>query len=122
MALAERVEKIRVRVLEAIRKKGPDGFSRPDLEMVALDYFRRLGHDNNRRLSKLYAFGKRRMQNLVGLSNRGLREDRGVRRATAGAVRDLSWHARMAPRHLAAATNYLVLVLRTRIPRNRPSL
>jgi hypothetical protein len=30
--------------------------SRPDLEMVALDYFRRLGHDNHRRLSKLYAW------------------------------------------------------------------
>ncbi len=53
-ALAERVEKqSRVRVLEAIRKKLPDALSRPDLEMVALDYFRRLGHDNHRRLSKL---------------------------------------------------------------------
>src|SRR5438067_8828066 len=56
-ALAERVEKqLRVRVLEAIRKKLPDVLSRPDLEMVALDYFRRLGHDNHRRLSKLYAW------------------------------------------------------------------
>jgi len=27
----------------------PDALSRPDLEMVALDYFRRLGHDNHRR-------------------------------------------------------------------------
>ncbi len=56
-ALAERVEKLsRVRVLEAIRKKLPDVLSRPDLEIVALDYFRRLGHDNHRRLSKLYAW------------------------------------------------------------------
>ena len=39
----------RVRVLEAIRKKLPDVLSRPDLEMVALDYFRRLGHDNHRK-------------------------------------------------------------------------
>jgi hypothetical protein len=54
-ALADRVEKLsRVRVLEAIRKKLPDALSRLDLEMVALDYFRRLGHDNHRRLSKLY--------------------------------------------------------------------
>ena len=56
-ALAERVEKqSRVRVLEAIRKKLPDVLSRPDLKMVALDYFQRLGHDNHRRLSKLYAW------------------------------------------------------------------
>jgi hypothetical protein len=56
-ALAERVEKLsRVRVLDAIRKKLPDAPSRPDLEMIALDYFRRLGHDNHRRLSKLYAW------------------------------------------------------------------
>ena len=34
----------------------PDALSRPNLEMVALDYFRRLGHDNHRRLSKLYAW------------------------------------------------------------------
>jgi hypothetical protein len=34
----------------------PDALSRPDLEMVALDYFRRLGLDNHRRLSKLYAW------------------------------------------------------------------
>src|SRR5207247_8669863 len=45
-ALAERVEKqSRVRILEAIRKKLPDGLSRQDLEMVALDYFRTLIHD-----------------------------------------------------------------------------
>jgi ParB family transcriptional regulator, chromosome partitioning protein len=60
-ALAERVEKLsRVRILEAIRKKLPDVLSRPDLEMVALDYFRRLGHDNHRRLSKLYAWEEKK--------------------------------------------------------------
>jgi len=60
-AFAERVEKLsRVRILEAIRQKLPDVLARPDLEMLALDYFRRLGHDNHRRLSKLYAWeGKR---------------------------------------------------------------
>jgi hypothetical protein len=60
-ALTERVEKLsRVRILEAVRKKLPDAFSRPDLEMVALDYFRRLGHDNHRRLSKLYAWEEKK--------------------------------------------------------------
>src|SRR5215467_9064601 len=60
-ALAERVEKLsRVRILEAIRKKLPDALSRLDLEMVALDYFRRLGHDNHRRLSKLYAWEEKK--------------------------------------------------------------
>ena len=60
-ALAERIEKLtRVRVLEAVRKKLPDSLSRPDLQMVALDYFRRLGHDNHRRLSKLYAWEEKK--------------------------------------------------------------
>jgi len=65
--LAERVEKLsRVRVLEAIRKKLPDVLSRPDLEMVALDYFRRLGHDNHRRLSKLYAWEEKKSKTSWG--------------------------------------------------------
>ena len=66
-ALAERVEKLsRVRILEGIRKKLPDVLSRPDLEMVALDYFRRLGHDNHRRLSKLYAWEEKKSQTSWG--------------------------------------------------------
>src|SRR6266851_1225289 len=66
-ALSERVEKLsRVRILEAIRKKLPDAFSRPDLEMVALDYLRRLGHDNHRRLSKLYAWEERKSKTSWG--------------------------------------------------------
>jgi hypothetical protein len=60
-ALADRVEKLsRVRILESIRKRLPDVLSRPDLEMVALDYFRRLGHDNHRRLPKLYAWEEKK--------------------------------------------------------------
>src|SRR5436309_6973825 len=60
-ALAGRVEKLsRVRILEAIRKKLPDVLSRPDLEMVALDYFRRLGHDNHRRLCKVYGWEEKK--------------------------------------------------------------
>src|SRR5438067_8996630 len=66
-ALAERVEKLsRVRILEAIRKKLSDVLSRPDLEMVALDYFRRLGHDNHRRLSKLYAWEEKKSKTSWG--------------------------------------------------------
>src|SRR6266403_1743015 len=66
-ALADRVEKqSRVPILEAIRKKLPDALSRPDLEMVALDYFRRLGHDNHRRLSKLYAWEEKKTKTSWG--------------------------------------------------------
>jgi ParB family chromosome partitioning protein len=66
-ALGERVEKLsRVRILEAIRKKLPDVLARPDLEMVALDYFRRLGHDNHRRLSKLYAWEEKKSKTSWG--------------------------------------------------------
>src|SRR5213080_1514862 len=66
-ALAERAEKLsRVRILEAIRKKLPDVFSRPDLEMVALDYFRRLGHHNHRGLSKLYTWEEKKNKTAWG--------------------------------------------------------
>jgi hypothetical protein len=66
-ALAERVGKLsRVRILEAIRKKLPDSMSRPDLEMVALDYFRRLGNDNHRRLSKFYAWEEKKSKTSWG--------------------------------------------------------
>jgi ParB family chromosome partitioning protein len=66
-ALVERVEKLsRVRILEAIRKKLPEVLSRTDLEMVALDYFRRLGHDNHRRLSKLYAWEEKKSKTSWG--------------------------------------------------------
>jgi len=34
--------------------------------MVALDYFRRLGHDNHRRLSKLYAWGEKKSKTSWG--------------------------------------------------------
>jgi ParB family chromosome partitioning protein len=65
--LAERVEKLsRVRILEAIRKRLPDVLSRTDLEMVVLDYFRRLGHDNHRRLSKLYAWEEKKSKTSWG--------------------------------------------------------
>jgi hypothetical protein len=50
----------------AIREKLPHVLSRPDLEMVALDYFRRLGHDNHRRLSKLYAWEEKKCKTSWG--------------------------------------------------------
>jgi ParB family chromosome partitioning protein len=59
--LAERIEKrTRVRILNAIRKKLPATLSRPDLELAALDYFERLGHDNHRRLSRLYGWEEKK--------------------------------------------------------------
>jgi len=59
--LAERVEKLtRVRLLDAIRKKLPDTLTRPDLEMAAVDYFRRLGHDNHRRLCRVYGWQEKK--------------------------------------------------------------
>jgi ParB family transcriptional regulator, chromosome partitioning protein len=55
--LAERIEKqTRVRILDAIRKKLSETLSRPDLEMATLDYFERLGHDNHRRLCRVYGW------------------------------------------------------------------
>ena len=54
-ALAERIEKqTRRRILDAVRKKLPATLSRADVETVALDYFRRLGHDNHRRICRVY--------------------------------------------------------------------
>jgi hypothetical protein len=59
--LAERVEKeSRLRILYAVRKKLPKTLSRPDLEMAALDYFERLGHDNHRRLCRVYGWEEKK--------------------------------------------------------------
>jgi hypothetical protein len=59
--LAERIEKqSRLRTLDAIRKKLPGAFARPDFEMAALDYFRRLGHDNHRRLCRVYGWEEKK--------------------------------------------------------------
>ncbi|MGC1617352.1 MAG: hypothetical protein WA765_02565 [Candidatus Acidiferrum sp.] len=59
--LAERVEKeSRVHILDSIREKLPDSLTQPDFEMVALDYFPRLGHDGQRRLSKVHGWGKKK--------------------------------------------------------------
>jgi ParB family transcriptional regulator, chromosome partitioning protein len=65
--LAERVEKqSRVRMLDAIRKKLPGALARPDFEMAALDYFRRLGHDNHRRLCRVYGWEEKKTKSSWG--------------------------------------------------------
>jgi hypothetical protein len=59
--LAERIEKqTRVRILDAIRRKLSAALSRPDLEMAALDYFARLGHDNHRRVCRVYGWEEKK--------------------------------------------------------------
>src|SRR5208283_1237380 len=66
-AFAERIEKqTRFRILNAIRKKLPPTLSRPDLEMAALDYFERLGHDNHRRLCRVYGWGEKKTKAAWG--------------------------------------------------------
>ena len=65
--LAERIEKqSRVRILNAIRKKLPGVLARLDLEMAALDYFRRLGHDNHRRLCRVYGWEEKKSKAAWG--------------------------------------------------------
>jgi hypothetical protein len=65
--LAERIEKeSRVRILNAVRKKLPTTLSRSDLEMAVLDYFERLGHDNHRRLCRVYGWEERKTKAAYG--------------------------------------------------------
>ena len=60
-ALAERIEKqTRVCILDAIRKKLSPSLSRLGLEMISLDYFQRLGHDNHRRLCRVYGWEEKK--------------------------------------------------------------
>jgi len=65
--LAERIEKeSRVRILNAVRKKLPTTLSRSDLEMAVFDYFERLGHDNHRRLCRVYGWEERKTKAAYG--------------------------------------------------------
>jgi len=67
-ALAERVEKqTRLCVLDAIRKKLPAVPFRPDMEMAALDYFHRLGHDNQRRLCRACGWEEKKTKSAHGM-------------------------------------------------------
>lgn len=61
LALAIRVQKeSRSRILQAIRQELPGELERADFEMVALDYFRRLGHDNHHRLFQIYGWEEKK--------------------------------------------------------------
>lgn len=67
IALAARIQKeARRRILQAVREKLPDALSRADFEMVALDYFRRLGHDNHHRLFQVYGWEERKIKTSWG--------------------------------------------------------
>jgi ParB family transcriptional regulator, chromosome partitioning protein len=67
LALAVRVQKeARTRILMAVRAKLRAAISRADFEMVALDYFRRLGHDNHHRLFLVYGWEEKKAKTSWG--------------------------------------------------------
>src|SRR5713226_35107 len=67
LALAIRVQKeARSRILVAVRQKLPAALARADFEMVALDYFRRLGHDNHHRLFQVYGWEEKKTKTSWG--------------------------------------------------------
>lgn len=67
LALAVRVQKeSRSRILQAVRQKLPGDLARADFEMVALDYFRRLGHDNHHRLFQVYGWDEKKTKTSWG--------------------------------------------------------
>jgi ParB family chromosome partitioning protein len=67
LALAVRVQKdARTRILQAVREKLPAALGRADAEMVALDYFRRLGHDNHHRLFQVYGWEEKKTKTSLG--------------------------------------------------------
>jgi len=67
LALAIRVQKeSRSRILQAVRQKLPRELTRADFEMVALDYFRRLGHDNHHRLFQVYGWEEKKTKTSWG--------------------------------------------------------
>jgi len=50
----------------AVRQKLPAALARADFEMVALDYFRRLGHDNHHRLFQVYGWEEKKTKTSWG--------------------------------------------------------
>src|SRR5579864_4589693 len=67
LARAIRVQKeSRSRILQAVRQKLPGALARGDFEMVALDYFRRLGHDNHHRLFQVYGWEEKKTKTSWG--------------------------------------------------------
>jgi len=70
LALAVRVQKeARTRILQAVRAKLPAALARADFEMVTLDYFRRLGHDNHHRLFQVYGWEEKKTKTSWGGSS-----------------------------------------------------
>jgi ParB family chromosome partitioning protein len=67
VVLAARVQKeSRHRILQAVKQKLPGELARADFEMVALDYFKRLGHDNHRRLFQVYGWEEKKTKTSWG--------------------------------------------------------
>jgi ParB family transcriptional regulator, chromosome partitioning protein len=67
IALAIRIQKeSRSRILQAVRQKLPSALARADFEMVALDYFRRLGHDNHHRVFQVYGWEEKKTKTSWG--------------------------------------------------------
>jgi ParB family chromosome partitioning protein len=67
IAFAARVQKeSRHRILQAVREKLPGELARADFEMVALDYFKRLGHDNHHRLFQVYGWEEKKTKTSWG--------------------------------------------------------
>jgi ParB family chromosome partitioning protein len=67
LALAIRVQKeSRSRILQAVRQKLPPALARGDFEIIALDYFRRLGHDNHHRLFQVYGWEEKKTKTSWG--------------------------------------------------------
>jgi ParB family chromosome partitioning protein len=67
IALVARIQKeARLRILQGVRQELPGALSRPDFEMVALDYFRRLGHDNHHRLFQVYGWEEKKLKTSWG--------------------------------------------------------
>lgn len=64
---AERTEKMtRVRILDAIRKKLTAALSLFELELITLDYFERIGHDNHRRVCRVYGWEEKKTKTSWG--------------------------------------------------------
>ena len=67
IAFVARVQKeSRHRILQAVRQKLPGDLARADFEMVALDYFERLGHDNHHRLFQVYGWEEKKTKTSWG--------------------------------------------------------
>src|SRR6185437_1131799 len=67
LTFALRVQKeVRARILQAVRERLPGTLTRADFAMVALDYFRRLGHDNHHRLFQVYGWEEKKAKTTWG--------------------------------------------------------